>query len=142
MSGRRMPCALRQIVDFNLRFGGFERPRGMMDVSLQQMSLAVMGEQAIALGQKIFNGVARGTLRTLRAQSAIRGAKANGSSGEQPGAFIVNPAAIALLGPHSCPVIGQMKPRPRRQHGQRIRGVEREEVHARRSGALIPHIGA
>jgi len=45
-----------QVVLRNLCFGLFERPRDMVDVGAQQASEGVSREEAVTLGEEIFNG--------------------------------------------------------------------------------------
>jgi len=61
----------RQVVQFELRFGAFQRPGQVMDISLEKGSAGVGGVERIPIGKKLLQAL---LVRSL-AQAAIAGAK-------------------------------------------------------------------
>src|ERR1700728_907284 len=88
---------LRQIVDFELRFGQFQRPRQVVDIDASGFATARGREQCIAIRKEAFDPA----LDAGFAEAAVLSTELGARSAEQSPAAVVEPATLVRRDLHS-----------------------------------------
>lgn len=130
----------RQVIVNDFYFGGFERPRKMVDVADENLVLE-RGEEAVALGEEVPERAGcSGTGRA--AEATIPCFETDACACEETSACVVGDAARNRLAMHAGVEVGKMEEGSCSDDGKRAGGFERKEVDAVQATASRTDVGA